>query len=85
MLYGGEDYVLLGTVQEALQEKLASLFRKNGLPFYVIGTTESGEPGVEMIPAEAGGIGKDSVKRDGNGYREQRRTLHKKGYNHFER
>ncbi len=85
MLYGGEDYVLLGTVKEASSEKLASLFRENGLPFYVIGTTESGEPGVEMIPAEAVGIGKDSVMRDGNGYREQRRTLHKKGYNHFER
>lgn len=86
MLYGGEDYVLLGTVTESAANKAASLFREEGLPFYLIGTAELGEPGVELIPAEERSIGNGVVSGDGDGYRrEYRRALHKKGYNHFER
>ncbi|MHA7967493.1 thiamine-phosphate kinase [Paenibacillus sp. CAU 1782] len=85
MLYGGEDYVLLGTVAESAANEAASLFRKEGLPFYLIGTAEPGEPGVQLIPAEQRGSGNAGVSAGGGGHREYRRALHKKGYNHFEK
>lgn len=48
ILYGGEDYVLLGTIRQhdAAAAKLA--FNSQGLPFYLIGQVEPGEPGVAL-------------------------------------
>lgn len=69
MLYGGEDYVLLGTAALEAVESLKAEFHQHGLPFYVIGGTEEGPPGVELIPMSASG-----------GYRVK---VAKKGYNHF--
>ncbi|WP_051602341.1 thiamine-phosphate kinase, partial [Paenibacillus darwinianus] len=46
MLYGGEDYVLLGTAGAGECELLRALFNREGLPFYVIGEVESGPASV---------------------------------------
>ncbi|MNZ61679.1 Thiamine-monophosphate kinase [compost metagenome] len=48
MLYGGEDYVLLGTMAAEAAEELRNSFRQEGIPFFVIGETEAGIPGVEL-------------------------------------
>jgi thiamine-monophosphate kinase len=52
ILYGGEDYVLLGTAKPGEVAAIREAFRAEGLPFFVIGTTESGPPGVELLTAE---------------------------------
>lgn len=69
MLYGGEDYVLTGTVSLESVDSLKAEFHRHGLPFYVIGGTEEGPPGVELIPISAAGGSRVKVA--------------KKGYNHF--
>lgn len=66
MLYGGEDYVLLGTVKRDAAVEAKETFRAEGLPFFIIGESESGTPGVTLEQADG-----------------QRRTLDKRGYNHF--
>lgn len=48
ILYGGEDYVLLGTVQQHDAEATKQAFNSHGLPFYLIGLVEAGEPGVTL-------------------------------------
>ncbi|MDT8862394.1 thiamine-phosphate kinase [Alkalihalobacillus sp. MEB130] len=45
-LFGGEDFVLIGTVPKEDVADLASLFNKKDLRFSVIGFVEEGEPGV---------------------------------------
>ena len=70
MLYGGEDYVLMGTIDALAAERVPADFHKEGLPFYLIGDAEAGNPGVELL-------------RDDNS--EKREPLLKKGYNHFKR
>ncbi len=69
MLYGGEDYVLLGTMARDDAEAAKAAFREEGLPFYIIGEAEEGAPGVEL----AAGRGTGGI----------RRALDKRGYNHF--
>ncbi|MFC5405048.1 thiamine-phosphate kinase [Cohnella soli] len=51
ILYGGEDYVLLGTADGNRQVALQALFREEGLPFFVIGEVEEGTPGVMLETA----------------------------------
>jgi thiamine-monophosphate kinase len=68
MLYGGEDYVLLGTAAGSDAEPLRAAFREAGIPLYVIGHVEDGEPGVWLEKAAGGG----------------RLALDKRGYNHFQ-
>lgn len=67
MLYGGEDYVLLGTVDPAAADALGAEMDKAGRMFRVIGEVESGPPGVWLEPADGGG----------------RRMMERRGYNHF--
>lgn len=45
-LYGGEDYVIMGTVAINDVESLKNTFAENELPFFTIGRVEAGEPGV---------------------------------------
>ncbi len=66
-LFGGEDYVLLGTVDKNLEEQLRERLRPEGIPLFVIGEVEEGEPGVELESADTG----------------LRKPLAKQGYNHF--
>ncbi len=47
VLNGGEDYVLLGTAEPHVIEKLKASFKDNGLTLYVIGYTQE-EPGLFM-------------------------------------
>jgi len=81
ILYGGEDYVLLGTIaaEDAAQAK--ALLNRKGLPMYLIGTveepTEDGEPQVELLH-EGEHLGRgDSAKQS------RRERLSARGYNHF--
>ncbi|MFC5701822.1 thiamine-phosphate kinase [Cohnella faecalis] len=53
MLYGGEDYVLLGTADKSSEAELRALFRSEGLPLFVIGETEAGDAGV-WLDSEGG-------------------------------
>ncbi|WP_343060607.1 thiamine-phosphate kinase [Paenibacillus phyllosphaerae] len=73
MLYGGEDYVLLGTMDPADAASAKEAMTAEGLPFYVIGTVEAGGPGVllQRDPQEA------------KAGRPVREPLEKRGYNHF--
>ncbi|WP_123041874.1 thiamine-phosphate kinase [Cohnella candidum] len=68
MLYGGEDYVLLGTAERRNAEAIQTRFRAEGLPFFVIGETESGSPGVYLDSQDPG---------------RARKPIAKRGYNHF--
>ena len=67
MLYGGEDYVLIGTIDPADAEGAKAACAAQGLPFYVIGSVEPGPPDVRL---ETGSRGK-------------RVAVPKRGYNHF--
>lgn len=73
MLYGGEDYVLLGTMDSSDAVSAQAAFHAEGLPFYIIGKTEAGVPGVQLLRSvdnEAGGSLRSIA-------------LAKRGYNHF--
>jgi thiamine-monophosphate kinase len=60
-LFGGEDYQLVGTIDEELSDRLAQRFAEIGVPFTVIGRVEAGEPsvwmksGAERVPIEKAG------------------------------
>ncbi|MNP79609.1 thiamine monophosphate kinase [compost metagenome] len=67
MLYGGEDYQLVGTAEGTSIEALAELFLAEGLELHVIGKVlASRKPDVTLR------------KRDGNVI-----PIGKRGYNHF--
>jgi thiamine-monophosphate kinase len=66
-LFGGEDYVLIGTVDKEHEAAMRETFREEGLPLFVIGEVEQGKPAVELELADTG----------------KRRPVEKKGYNHF--
>ncbi len=53
VLYGGEDYQLVGTVAERDAAELQAAFHQQGLPFAVIGRVKQGPPAVWM-DTEAG-------------------------------
>ena len=74
MLYGGEDYVLLGTIEAADAEAAKEAFAAEGLPFYIVGEVEEGSPDVELIA---------SLPAAGGNSMERRRQVPKRGYNHF--
>ncbi|QMV43253.1 thiamine-phosphate kinase [Cohnella cholangitidis] len=48
VLYGGEDYVLLGTVDRQHELAMKEHFRAEGIPLFFIGEVEEGQPGVVM-------------------------------------
>jgi len=76
MLYGGEDYVLLGTIaaDDALEAKAA--LAAEGLPMFLVGEAAAGPAGVELVRRAAGGRGAQRLT-------ERREPLAKRGYNHF--
>lgn len=67
MLYGGEDYVLVGTMPEQAVNEMKEELNRHGIPLYRIGHVEAGSPGV-WLEQSAGG---------------ERTALYKRGYNHF--
>jgi len=71
MLYGGEDYVLLGTIAKDKLEEVRDVFREEGLPFFEIGETLEGPVGVELVRESA---------QSGD---ERNIPVAKRGYNHF--
>ncbi|WP_246628235.1 thiamine-phosphate kinase [Paenibacillus oenotherae] len=75
MLYGGEDYVLLGTIAAADAAGAKAALAAEGLPMYVIGTAEAGAAGVELVH--------DSGNSETGRRAERRVPLAKRGYNHF--
>ncbi|MFC5531563.1 thiamine-phosphate kinase [Cohnella yongneupensis] len=64
VLYGGEDYVLLGTADPGAEVALREKFREASLPLFIIGSVEEGPPGVEL--ALASGKSKPLLKRGYN-------------------
>ncbi|TJY42726.1 thiamine-phosphate kinase [Cohnella pontilimi] len=64
MLYGGEDYVLLGTANGEDEAAMREVFRQEGIPLFVIGETEEGPPGVELETER--GLRKPLAKRGYN-------------------
>jgi thiamine-monophosphate kinase len=48
ILYGGEDYQLVGTILPDKVEELKSAFSAHNLPFYVIGEVRDDFPGVQL-------------------------------------
>jgi thiamine-monophosphate kinase len=78
MLYGGEDYVLLGTMASKDAESMQLVFQQEGIPFFIIGEAEAGEPGVELIRYNQSGKGNGLQSQN-----EKRINLKKRGYNHF--
>ncbi|WP_138755741.1 thiamine-phosphate kinase [Paenibacillus sinopodophylli] len=78
MLYGGEDYVLLGTMDREDVEPMRAAFHQEGIPFFIIGETEAGEPAVTLISSNQS-YG-DAL---GSAQSGRRVELQKRGYNHF--
>ncbi|UVI31156.1 thiamine-phosphate kinase [Paenibacillus spongiae] len=77
LLYGGEDYVLLGTISAEDAAPAKSAMAAEGMPMYLIGSVEPGEPGVDLIrTADGSGGGAGRPK-------ERREPIRPKGYNHF--
>ncbi|MGO4540756.1 thiamine-phosphate kinase [Paenibacillus sp. 2TAB19] len=78
MLYGGEDYVLLGTIDKTSVKATQDSFRQEGIPFFIIGEVEAGDAKVDLVRARSAGSTHSSMQ-------EKRVALEKRGYNHFER
>ncbi|TFE27251.1 thiamine-phosphate kinase [Cohnella luojiensis] len=64
MLYGGEDYVLLGTADKRSEQEMRVRFRAEGIPLFVIGEVEAGEP--EVVMETASGAYKPVLKQGYN-------------------
>ncbi|CAM4022197.1 thiamine-phosphate kinase [Paenibacillus alkaliterrae] len=77
MLNGGEDYALLGTMTAGAAEETRAIFHKEGIPFFIIGKTEAGSPGVELVRNDLVYAGRAA------GHQDYRVELKKQGYNHF--
>lgn len=71
ILYGGEDYILVGTVHVDKVFELESLFANNNLPFYQIGFTQEGN----------GQLWLESW--DEQFRKLERKKIINRGYNHF--
>ncbi|WEK54955.1 MAG: thiamine-phosphate kinase [Candidatus Cohnella colombiensis] len=48
VLYGGEDYVLIGTAERKYEASMRETFRAEGIPLFIIGEVEAGSPGVDL-------------------------------------
>jgi thiamine-monophosphate kinase len=51
VLYGGEDYVLLGTIDRQHELVMREHFRMEGIPLFIIGEVEAGSPEVVLVSA----------------------------------
>lgn len=80
MLYGGEDYVLVGTMDSGGVSAVKTEFHNRGLPFYVIGRAEAGDPAVELIRVP---YGWDGIRAGEFDEERPRVLLPKRGFNHF--
>lgn len=78
ILYGGEDYVLLGTIAAADAQAAKAELNAAGLPMYIIGEVEKGTAGVDLIHDFA-----DQSRGTDKYPKPQREALAKRGYNHF--
>lgn len=52
ILYGGEDYVLVGTMPKQAVGEMKEELNRHGIPLYPIGYTEAGVPGVWLERSE---------------------------------
>ncbi len=64
VLYGGEDYVLLGTADKRHEGDMKEHFRAEGIPLFIIGEVEAGTP--EVVMETASGTSKPIYKRGYN-------------------
>ncbi|NBD24436.1 thiamine-phosphate kinase [Paenibacillus glycinis] len=80
ILYGGEDYALLGTIAAEDADAAKAELEAAGLPMYLIGEAEQGPAGVELV-RDYGERGPGS--RRGRFSSPRREPLAKRGYNHF--
>ncbi|WP_219833947.1 thiamine-monophosphate kinase [Paenibacillus sp. R14(2021)] len=81
ILYGGEDYVLLGTIAAEDAAAAKAELEAAGLPMFFIGEAGQGPPAVELIrDLEGRGNGSDGR---GSSAASRREPLVKRGYNHF--
>jgi thiamine-monophosphate kinase len=64
VLYGGEDYVLLGTADRKYELVMKEYFRTEGIPFFIIGEVGAGTPDVVMTTAS--GVVKSIAKQGYN-------------------
>jgi len=71
ILYGGEDYKLVGTLDTELLESVGKSFEQAGLSFHIIGYVEDGAPEAVLLRSSKGQAAQDKVK------------LAKRGFNHF--
>ncbi|WP_168119761.1 thiamine-phosphate kinase [Paenibacillus sp. HB172176] len=88
ILYGGEDYMLIGTMAASKLEEARLLFLAEGVPFYCIGFVEEGEPSVELLREDVEGDGQLSVQAPQFAevsIADLGTIQLKRGYNHFER
>ncbi|WP_269462737.1 thiamine-phosphate kinase [Paenibacillus baekrokdamisoli] len=81
MLYGGEDYVLLGTITPSDALAAKAELAAAGLPMFIIGEVSAGPAGVTLIrDAEPQkrrvGVGQFTTEHP-------REPIAKRGYNHF--
>lgn len=93
MLYGGEDYQLVGTVRGEDAEALGALFREAGLPFHLAGRVLAGKR-TEAVQADREAQGETGepeapVMQEAPGVILRRRSreavpVPKRGYNHFQ-
>ncbi|QHW33010.1 thiamine-monophosphate kinase [Paenibacillus rhizovicinus] len=71
ILYGGEDYVLLGTIAAGDADAAKAELEAAGLPMYLIGVAEAGPAAVALV--------RDYNERG----QAKQEPLAKRGYNHF--
>jgi thiamine-monophosphate kinase len=68
MLYGGEDYQLLGTAKKKHIPALRAAFEKEGLPFHIVGYATDAFEGVRLLRPD--GTAVPLEKRGYNHFRE---------------
>lgn len=65
ILYGGEDYVLLGTIAAEDAAAAKAELAAAGLPMYLVGEAEAGPAAVELVRDQAAGYGGPGGTRTG--------------------
>lgn len=71
MLYGGEDYILLGCMESQQVETAKTAFAERGMKLFAIGYVEPGDGNVWL------------ERMDDRLERKQRERINRRGYNHF--
>lgn len=76
MLYGGEDYILIGTIAPQHYKELKQSFQQLGMQLYEIGYVEAGAGEVWLE-------GSSWQSQRGQSLKKQRKRIERKGFNHF--